>query len=120
MRAKRQGPGNNEWTDSLRCQENIVQDEFDLFNFGRIGKTYFKQEVFSPGRVLTTTVKTDNPEAPLLPVRSDKLIPKDRLTECMKVIAEHTARGPIHLGQVVIDNILDLNINIIASRSTSP
>jgi CxxC motif-containing protein len=83
------------------------------------GIEYARQEVFSPERILTSTVKTGNPEAPLLPVRSDKPLPKEKLEESMEVIAKHTVSYPIQLGEVIISNILNTGINIIASRSMS-
>lgn len=81
------------------------------------GVTYAEHEIFSPSRILTTTVRTHNIETPLLPVRSDKAIPKDRLMDCMTYISKHATKGPIRLGQTVIENILDLDANIVACRS---
>ena len=83
------------------------------------GEKHARQEVFFPGRVLATTVRTTYPEVPLLPVRSDNLIPKGKLIECMRVIARRVVSGPVQLGEVIIKNILGLEVNIIASRSTS-
>lgn len=81
------------------------------------GATYARQEVTFPGRVLTTTVTTDSPEMPLLPVRSDKVIPKERLIECMKIISGQSVQGSVELGQTVIRNILGLGADIIACRT---
>jgi len=83
------------------------------------GEEYARQEVSFPSRILTTTVETGNPEAPLLPVRSDKPILKDKLEGCMKVIAKHVVTGPLQPGGIVISNILGLDVNIITSRSLS-
>jgi len=81
------------------------------------GVKYAQQEVFFPGRILTTTVTTDSLEMPLLPVRSDKAIPKERLIECMRVIAKCVVSGPIQMGETVIRNILETGADIIFSRS---
>lgn len=81
------------------------------------GVKYAQQEVTFPGRILTTTVKTDSLEMPLLPVRSDKAIPRERLIECMKHISKHSVRGSVKLGQTVIENILGLGADIIACRT---
>ena len=83
------------------------------------GEKHAQQEVLFPGRILTTTVKTKDPKAPLLPVRSDKLLPKGKLGESMEEIAKHTVSYPIQLGDVIISNILNTGVNIIASRSMS-
>ena len=81
------------------------------------GVTYAQQEVTFPGRILTTTVPTDNPEMPLLPVRSNKALPKEKLIECMKHISKHSVTGSVQLGQAVIENILGLGADIVACRT---
>ena len=70
-----------------------------------------------PGRILTTTIKTDIPEAPLLPVRSEKEIPIEKLMGCMHHISKQTISGPVKLGQTVVKNILNLGIDIVACRT---
>jgi len=81
------------------------------------GVKYVQQEVAFPGRILTTTIKTDSPEMPLLPVRSDKALPKEKLIDCMKAISKHSVTGSVKLGQTVIKNILGLGADIIACRT---
>ena len=81
------------------------------------GVKYAQHEVTFPGRILTTTVPTDSPEMPLLPVRSNKALPKDRLIECMKHISKHSVTGSVQLGQTVVENILGLDADIIACRT---
>jgi CxxC motif-containing protein len=81
------------------------------------GEEHAQQEVLFPGRILTTTVRAKDPAAPLLPVRSDKLIPKGKLEESMEVVARQTVSYPIRMGEVIVANILDTGVNIIASRS---
>ena len=81
------------------------------------GVKYVQQEVTFPGRILTTTVLTDSPEMPLLPVRSNKALPKEKLIACMKQISKHSVTGSVKLGQTVIKNILGLGADIIACRT---
>ena len=81
------------------------------------GVKHAEKEVVFPGRVLTTTMKTDIPGIPLLPVRSSKELPKDRLMDCMGEIATQGIIGSIKLGQPVIKNILGLGVDITACRS---
>ena len=78
---------------------------------------YAQQEVSFPGRILTTTVSTHSPEMPLLPVRSNKPFPKEKLITCMKQISKHSVTGSVQLGQTVIENILGLGADIIACWS---
>ena len=84
------------------------------------GAKYAQQEVTFPGRILTTTVTTDTPEMPLLPVRSDKALPKESLMECMSHISKHSLKGSVTVGQTVIENILGLGADIVACRTIPP
>ncbi len=81
------------------------------------GVKYAQQEVTFPGRILTTTVSTDNPEMPLLPVRSNTALPKEKLMACMKQISTHSVTGSVQLGQPVIENILGLGADIVSCRT---
>ncbi|MHA1309894.1 MAG: DUF1667 domain-containing protein [Candidatus Helarchaeota archaeon] len=80
------------------------------------GKEYAIQEYIDPRRVLTTTIIVKNGILPLIPVRSNQPLPKNKLFECMKEIANIKVPAPIKMGDVLIKNILGLNVDIIASR----
>jgi CxxC motif-containing protein len=81
------------------------------------GLEYAKNEIYSPGRILTSTVRTNNPEVPLIPIYSEKQIPKEKIMVCMKEIAKMRIDGPIESGEIVIKDILNLGVNMLASRS---
>jgi CxxC motif-containing protein len=80
------------------------------------GEDYAREEFVAPKRILTTTIRVENGFLPLVPVRSDKPIPKDRLEETLKEIAGLKSKAPIKMGDILIENVLGLDINIIASR----
>jgi CxxC motif-containing protein len=81
------------------------------------GPKYAQKEMTFPGRVLTTTVNTGLQEIPLLPVRSNGEIPKDRLMDCMVEIAGHHIKGEVQMGETVIRDILGLGVDIVACRT---
>jgi CxxC motif-containing protein len=81
------------------------------------GPKHAEKEVSFPGRILTTTIKTDVPEMPLLPIRSNQEIPKDQLMACMKEIAGHPVKRPVKLGEPIIQNILGLGVDMVACRT---
>ena len=80
------------------------------------GEVYAREEFVAPKRILTTTMRVENGFLPLIPVRSDKPIPKDKLDETLKLIAETEIEAPIKMGDKLIENVLGLEVNIIASR----
>ena len=81
------------------------------------GPKHARRELSFPGRILTTTIKTDIPEMPLLPIRSNQELPKDRLMACMKVLSGHIVKRPVNLGDPVIHNILGLGVDMVACRT---
>jgi CxxC motif-containing protein len=49
-------------------------------------------------------------------VRTDKPISKDRLRDALNEIALKKIKAPIKVGDILIENILGLEANVIASR----
>ena len=80
------------------------------------GLEYAEQEYYEPKRILTTTIRVGNGFLPLIPVRTDKPILKARLNEALNEIAKTQVNAPIKMGEVLIENILGLESNVIASR----
>jgi len=80
------------------------------------GLEYAEQEYYEPKRILTTTMRVDRGLLPLVPVRTNIPILKDKLNDALKEIAVKRVKAPIKAGEILIENILGLGANIIASR----
>ncbi|MDR1629618.1 MAG: DUF1667 domain-containing protein [Oscillospiraceae bacterium] len=80
------------------------------------GIAYAETEMTNPTRMLTTTVKVRGGVLPVLPVKSDKPVPKSRMFECMRVINAVVLDAPVHIGDVVIKDILGTGIDVIATN----
>jgi len=52
----------------------------------------------------------------LIPVRADKPIIKEKLRDALNEIAKAVVKAPIKMGDILIENILGLGSNVIASR----
>ena len=79
------------------------------------GEQYATTEFSHPVRILTTTIKTDSEKAPLIPVRSDKPIPKEKIMDCMNIIRECKVSAPVNVYDILVENICDTGINIVAT-----
>ena len=75
------------------------------------GKQYAINELTNPTRTLTTTIRIKNAIYECLPVISSKPVPKDKILKDVEVTS------PVKINEVIVKNILDLDIDIIASRS---
>ena len=81
------------------------------------GRIYGIKELTNPTRVLTSTVKVNNAYLPRLPIKTKGGIPKDKINDCMKEIDNIELEVPIKIGQVIIKNIQDTGVDVVASRS---
>lgn len=79
------------------------------------GKEYALNEMTNPKRSITSTVKTIYKEFPRLPVKTDKDVELNNIFLVMRVLNYVEVDHPLHSGEVVIPNILDTGVNIIAS-----
>lgn len=79
------------------------------------GNKFAHQELTCPMRVLTTTVAVSGGDEALLPVRTAEAIPLELHAQAMNLIRDLVVNAPIRIGDVVLENLLDTNINLIAS-----
>ena len=80
------------------------------------GDSYARQECTHPERMLTSTVKVEGGRLPVVPVKSSLPEPKEMLFDCMKEINKITVKAPVHIGDVVLSNILDTGVDIVATN----
>lgn len=72
------------------------------------GKNYAVSECTSPTRTLTTTVRCENGK--ILPVKTDKPVPKEKIFEVMKIINKVHPHLPISAGDVIIDDVFGARV----------
>lgn len=82
----------------------------------RKGKTYVKQEITCPQRNIASSVRVENGTLPLVSVRLTSPIPKGQIYAVMAEIKKTKVQAPVSLGQVLLENVLGLNCDVIATR----
>lgn len=80
------------------------------------GVAYAVAEVTHPVRTLTTTLRVCGGDRPLLPVRTNRPVPKALLREMVDVVNGMTVYAPVALGTVLVPDILGTGADIVASR----
>ena len=109
-------------TCPMGCQLTIV-DKNDDGNYEVTGNTckrgpkYAITELTNPTRVIPTTVVVRNGMLPRLPVKTAEPIPKGQIFEAMKAINQVVVDAPIKIGDVVIENLLGLGINVVSTKN---
>jgi CxxC motif-containing protein len=83
----------------------------------KVGLEYAEKEISNPERTLTTTVKVKNGHLPLVSVRTNKPIPKNKIFDTMNLLAKIEVEAPIKIGDPIVQNIFDTGVNVIATKN---
>lgn len=81
------------------------------------GAEYGINEVTNPVRIVTSTVKVSGGEVPVVPVKTEKAIPKGLIMKCMEEINSITIKAPVMIGDIVVNNILETGVNVVATKN---
>ena len=79
------------------------------------GESYARKEVTNPTRIVTTTVRVDGGKVPMINVKTELDIPKDKIFECIAALRGVTMKAPVHIGDIILENVADTGVNIVAA-----
>ena len=79
------------------------------------GKTYAIDECTHPVRTITSTVRTTTGE--VVAVKTNGNVPKETIFDCMREINRATVTLPVHIGDVVISNILNTGVDLVITAN---
>lgn len=80
------------------------------------GVKYAISEAENPVRILTATIIAEGLELKLVPVRTDKPIPKKDIFTAVGEIGKMRIRKPLKAGDTIADNFLGLGVKLVATR----
>ena len=83
----------------------------------RRGYDFACAELTNPMRTISSTVRTVFPGCPVLPVRVNTEIPKNRIFDVMREINRVVITEPVGRGDIVIPNVLGLHADVIATSN---
>jgi CxxC motif-containing protein len=84
-----------------------------------IGEAYAAEEVVAPKRMVTTTVRVTGGSLHLLPVVSERPVPKEAVRDCVRLLRGVEVAAPIETGRVIVDDALGLGVAFRATRAIS-
>ena len=102
------------------CNLNVetVNGEIEVTgNFCPRGKQYAIAEMTNPLRIVTSTVAIVSDTYCRLPIITSKPVPKAMIMDVIKALKDVEVKAPIKMGDVVVSNVCDLDVDIIASKS---
>ncbi|MEE1304849.1 MAG: DUF1667 domain-containing protein [Agathobacter sp.] len=80
------------------------------------GDDYARKEVTHPTRIVTSTVLVEDGEIPMVSVKTQNDIPKEKIMDIMKEINALRVKAPVHIGDVLLEDICGTGVNLIATK----
>lgn len=80
------------------------------------GKEYAIGELTHPMRTISSTVEIKGGLHPRIPVKTNGNIPKEKIFEVMDEINKISVESPVKCGDILLENVLDTGVNIVACR----
>jgi CxxC motif-containing protein len=80
------------------------------------GKAYAVDEIQYPKRRLTSTIRVSGGVLPLVSVKSDSPIPKERIEEAVAELKKLELKAPVKYHQVIVRDLLGTGANVIATK----
>lgn len=79
------------------------------------GREFAINEITNPRRSICSTIKTTFEKVPRLPVKTNGEVPLEDIFNVMVEINSKFIDKPVHVGDVVIENVAGTGINVIAT-----
>ncbi len=81
------------------------------------GIKYALNELTNPTRMVTSTVKINSEITKCLPVITSSEVPKDKMFDVIKALSCIELTPPVYVKDVIIKNVLNLGVDIVATRT---
>jgi CxxC motif-containing protein len=106
------------------CEIDVVHDGAKIIsmegNKCEKSEEFVQQELIEPMRILTTTVCIEGSRWPVIPVRTDKTVPKRLFPRMMKQLRRIKLQAPVNMQDTVVRDVLHTGANVVATRTVPP
>jgi CxxC motif-containing protein len=80
------------------------------------GKDYGIKECTNPTRIVTSSVAVENGVETVASVKTERDIPKEKVYDVIRLLKDITIKAPVNIGDIVLENIFNTGVNIIATK----
>ena len=81
------------------------------------GEAYARKEVTAPARIVTSTVRVRNGNIPMVSVKTEGEIPKEKIFDCVRALKAIEIEAPVSIGDVILKDAAGTGVAIVATRS---
>lgn len=79
------------------------------------GEAFAKTELTCPTRSITSSVKTTVADYPVVSVRTDGEIPKDKIFDLIAALSKFTLDKKVPIGTIILKDVCGTNVNVITT-----
>ena len=94
--------------------DNIISVEGNTCKRGHL---YACNEVKSPVRTVTTTIKVSGGVSDRVSCKTKDPVPKDKIFEVMEAINKASCKAPVAIGDVLIEDCAGTGVAIVATKA---
>jgi len=98
------------------CQLTVIGSGIDMVVDGNEcsdGYEFARTELTNPTRTLTTTVRTKFPGIPVISVRTDGDIPKEKIMTAIRELSEVVIDQELECGDTVVEDVAETGVRVI-------
>lgn len=104
----------------LGCLMTVELDGTEVVNVRgntcKRGEVYARKEVTNPTRIVTSTVRVSGGHLDMVSVKTKSDIPKGKIFDCVEALKEICVEAPVHIGDVVVENVAGTGVDIVATK----
>ena len=105
----------------MGCRITVTMEGDDILsvegNTCKRGFLYATNEVKSPVRTVTTTIKVTGGLSDRVSCKTKEAVPKDKIFEVMEAINKVSCKAPIAIGDVLIEDSAGTGIPVVATKA---
>lgn len=107
----------------MGCQISVTTEQGKILkvegNTCKIGDTYARQEVTTPARIVTSTVKVMGGVLPVVSVKTRTDVPKDKVFEVIEALRDISLQAPVEIGQIVLKDVCATGVDVVATKGVA-
>lgn len=105
----------------LGCSIKVTMDNGEVTgvagNTCPRGDAYARKEVTNPTRIVTSTVRVRGGKAIMVSCKTKEDIPKGKIFDVTKALADVEIQAPVHIGDVLISDVAGTGVEIVATKN---
>ena len=83
------------------------------------GEIYARKELTNPTRIVTSIVHVNGGKIPMVSVKTQSDIPKNKIFECTKALQTVTVDAPVHIGDIILKDVAGTGVDIVATKNVA-